>query len=148
SPRALVWRAAQDRQDQVAPARLSSPVFPLSAEISVLTSVDGADTRGTPLRDRGTASVGARLRRAGRLVGLELGATDPDVHHRDPPRGEHGRTHRGAVRYGHRSARIAADLRGRAALGQDDDPHRAPRLPAAPDPPDLRAWLGGNVRLS
>ena len=118
-----------------------------NAQDSVLPSVNGVAADAASVSHRRASAFAARLRHAGRLVGLELGAAGPDVDHAAARSGQHGRAYRGAVRDDHRGARLAAHRGGAAALRQDDDAHRAARLLAERHAAHLHPRLGRDLRL-
>ena len=113
----------------------------------MLPSVNGVAADAASVSHRRASAFAARLRHAGRLVGLELGAAGADVDHAAARGGQHGRADRGAVRNDHRSARLDAHRGGAAAFGQDDDADGAPRFPAERDATHLHPRLGGDFRL-
>src|SRR6185503_17147925 len=129
-------RVERDRRwDACLPAARSprspsfAPFLSQNPQDSVIPSVNGVAADAASVSHRRAPAFAARLRHAGRLVGLELGATGADVDHAAAGSGQHGRANGGTVRDDHRVTRLDAHRGGAAALRQDDDADGIARFP-------------------
>src|SRR6185503_4209124 len=128
-------------------SRSFAPFLSQNPQDSVIPSVNGVAADAASVSHRRAPAFAARLRHAGRLVGLELGATGADVDHAAAGSGQHGRANSRTVRDDHRVTWFDAHRGGAAAFRQDHDADGPARFPTERDAPRLHPRLGRDLRL-